>query len=243
MRGTRSPTGYPKTNVASTRRSRCLWPTLAPPYNSRVTPARARDVPDPDHGRFMPLAGLDGSLLAAAIAALTTSALLPLVASLGSRVPAVFRVRVPRLIGLVGALLVTALGLLALADGPHTVLTWTPGFPSEPFTLMADLLAAPFLLVLGLVAAGAYATTDTHATDAGARARLALQSGFTLAMLAVIVAQHALLLLLAWEGMTLLSALLVAHDSRSGRARQATFTYLALSHAGTACLEIGRAHV
>ena len=186
----------------------------------------------------MPLAGLDGSLLAAAIAALTTSALLPLVASLGSRVPAVFRVRVPRLIGLVGALLVTTLGLLALADGPRTVLTWTPGFPSEPFTLMADLLAAPFLLVLGLVAAGAFATTDTRATDAGSRARLALQSGFTLAMLAVLVAQHALLLLFAWEGMTLLSALLVAHDSRSGRARQATFTYLALSHLGTACLAL-----
>jgi hydrogenase-4 component B len=186
----------------------------------------------------MSLAGLDGTLLSAAIAALVTAALLPLVASLGARLPAPLRVAGPRVFGLVGSLAIVALGALALGDAPRTVLEWYPGFPAEPFTLMADRLAAPFLLVLGLVSLGAFATLDTRDTSAGARARVALQAGFTLAMLAVLVARHTLLFLLAWEGMTLLSGLLVAHETTSARARQATFTYLGLSHAGTACVAL-----
>jgi hypothetical protein len=49
----------------------------------------------------MSLAGLDGTLLSAAIAALVTAALLPLVASLGARLPAPLRVAGPRVFGLV----------------------------------------------------------------------------------------------------------------------------------------------
>lgn len=187
----------------------------------------------------MPLAGLDGTLLAVAIAALAAAALLPLAAALaGSRAPAVLRFAVPRALAFAGTLAIAALGGLALADGPRTVLEWWPGFPAQPFTLMADLLSAPFLLLLGLVSACAFASLHDTGT-AGARARLALQAGFTLAILAALTSRHALLFLLAWEGMTLLSALLVAHESSSARARTATYTYLALSHAGAGLIALG----
>ncbi|MCE9627870.1 MAG: hypothetical protein K8R56_08135, partial [Candidatus Eisenbacteria bacterium] len=145
----------------------------------------------------MPLAGLDGTLLAVAIAALAAAALLPLAAALaGSRAPAVLRFAVPRALAFAGSLAIAALGALALADGPRTVLEWWPGFPAQPFTLMADLLSAPFLLLLGLVSACAVASLHDTGT-AGARARLALQAGFTLAILAALTSRHALLFLLA----------------------------------------------
>lgn len=186
----------------------------------------------------MSLAGLDGTLLASAIAALLTAALLPLAATLVARAPAALRVAVPRALGLVGSLAITVLGALALANGPRTVIEWYPGFPTQPFTLMADLLAGPFLLVLGLVSSATFLTFATDDARGGARARVALHAGFTLAMLAVLVARHTLLFLLAWEGMTLLSGVLVAHDTTRARARQATFTYLGLSHAGAACVAL-----
>ena len=186
----------------------------------------------------MPLAGLDGTLLAVAIAALATAALLPLAASLAPRAPVAFRFAVPRALAFVGALAIAALGAVALADGPRTILEWWPGFPAQPFTLVADLLSAPFLMLLGLVSACAFASLRAGDGGVGVRTELALQAGFTLAILAALVSRHALLFLLAWEGMTLLSALLVAHDPASARARTATFTYLALSHAGTGLIAL-----
>ena len=181
----------------------------------------------------MLLAGLDGALMAVAIGALVAAALLPLLASLLPRAAISLRVAVPRLLAVAGCLAAALLGALALADRAFTTLEWWPGFPAQPFTIAADTLSAPFLLILGLVGAMAFGSLDVREHGTGARARLALQAGFTLAMLGALVARHALLFLLAWEGMTLLSTLLVAHDAGSARARGAAFTFLALSHAGT----------
>lgn len=186
----------------------------------------------------MLLAGLDGALMAAAIGALAAAALLPLLASLLPRVPAALRVTVPRLLAVLGCLATALLGVLALVSRDMTTLEWWPGFPAQPFTLAADALSAPFLLLLGLVAGMSFASLDGREQGTGARARLALQAGFTLAMFGALASRHALLFLLAWEGMTLLSALLVAHDAGSARARGAAFTYLALSHAGTALVAL-----
>lgn len=186
----------------------------------------------------MLLADLDGALMATAIGALAGSALLPLLASLLPRAHAALRVRLPRLLAVLGCLAIALLGALALSNRVPTTLEWWPGFPSQPFTVVADTLSAPFLLILGLVGGMSFASLDGRDDGTGARARLAIQSGFTLAMLGALVSQHALLFLLAWEGMTLLSALLVAHDVASARARRAAFTYLALSHAGTALVAL-----
>src|SRR5205823_1510271 len=66
------------------------------------------------------------------------------------------------------------------------------------------------------------------------QARLALHVAFALALFAVFATRHALLFLVAWEGMTLASAALVASDLASARARGAAYVYLALSHIGAA---------
>src|SRR5262249_7059159 len=182
----------------------------------------------------MLLAGLAGARLTAASGARAAAALRPFVASRVPRVPALLQVSGPRLLAVLGCLAAALLGVLALAGRATSALEWWPGFPSQPLTLGADPLSAPFLLLLGLVGGTAFAAFDGRDRGTGARARLALQAGFTLAMVAALLAQHALLFLLAWEGMTLLSALLVAHDAASARARRAAFTYLALSHVGTA---------
>ena len=186
----------------------------------------------------MLLAGLDGVLLASTIGALAAAALLPLLASLVPRVPGVLRLSVPRALAVLGSLCAAALGVLALAGVASGTLEWWPGFPAQPFTITADALSAPFLLLLGLVSATAFAAFDLSDRSTGTAARLALQAGFTLALFGALVASHALLFLLAWEGMTLLSALLVAHDAGSARARGAAFTYLALSHAGAALVAL-----
>ena len=184
----------------------------------------------------MSLPGLDGLLLGTAVAALLAAAVLPLAASFVPGLPAPTRALLPRLLGTVGSLAAAVLGALAFAGGERTVLEWWPGFPSQPFTLAVDRLSAPFVLLIGLVSASAFAAGHEPHDGAGARARLALQAAFTLAMLAVASARHTLLFLFAWEGMTLLSALLVAHQAGHTRARGAVFSYLALSHVGTACV-------
>ena len=207
-------------------------------HPSRAAPGRPGSSSDSDHGRFMVLAGLDGALLAIAIGSLALAALLPLVASLVPRSSVALQVAVPRLLAVLGCLATALLGAVGLTDRVFSTLEWWPGFPAQPFTMAADALSAPFLLLLGLVGGMSFASLDGRDSGTGARARLALQASFTLAMLSALASQHALLFLFAWEGMTLLPALLVAHDAASARARRATYAYLALSHAGTALVAV-----
>ena len=55
-------------------------------------------------------------------------------------------------------------------------------------------------------------------------------------MVLVLIAQNALLFLLAWEGMALASFFLVAFDHEQAEVRQAAWMYLVASHLGTAFL-------
>lgn len=174
----------------------------------------------------MSLAGADGTLTAGTLAALALAALLGL---LGRRVPPM----VPRALALAGSLGLFVLGVLALSGATPTLLEWWPGFPGQPFTLRADAVTGPFLLLLGLTAAGASLGIGGGTSTA---AGFGLQTGFVFTMATVLLSRHALLFLLAWEGMTLVSALLVARDTTNERARRATTAYLTLSHAGTALL-------
>jgi formate hydrogenlyase subunit 3/multisubunit Na+/H+ antiporter MnhD subunit len=134
-----------------------------------------------------------------------------------------------------------AVGALALAGVEATPLEWWPGLPGDPFRLAPDALAAPFLLLLGVLGVLSFGSASyAHApATIGRRATFALHAGFALALAATFAATHALLFLIAWEGMTLLSAALVAHDTRSARARSAVWVYRALSHVGTALMAFG----
>jgi hydrogenase-4 component B len=186
----------------------------------------------------MVLAGLDGALLDGAVWGLAAALLL---AALGPFVPGLaepLRHRLPRALAVLSCLAAAGLGAALLAGGPAPELAWWPGVPGEPFTLAPDALAAPFLLLFGLVGAASFAAHAPGGTPAGAQARLALHAAFALGLLAVFATRHALLFLVAWEGMTLASAALVAADVGSLRARSAAWAYLALSQLGAACVAL-----
>ncbi|MCC6350287.1 MAG: hypothetical protein IT347_11940 [Candidatus Eisenbacteria bacterium] len=186
----------------------------------------------------MSLPGLDGALLALAVWGLVAALLLPVVATLAPALPRALRHAAPRAIAAAACAFAAAAGLRALAGAEAPALAWWPGFPGQPFTLAADALSAPFLVLFGAVGAVSFAAHAPLGTDRGASARLSLQAGFALALLAAFGARHALLFLVAWEAMTLLSAALVAHDPHSSRGRSAAWVYLALSHAGAACIAL-----
>lgn len=191
----------------------------------------------------MPLAALDGRLLAGGTYLLAASVL----AAALSALPLGSTSRRARLSGPVralaafGALALGAVGALGLAGvTPPPLYAW-PGLPGDPCTLGVDPLSAPFVLLFGVIAAAAFAVHRPAAESAtgGGRGRLGLQAALGLALAGVLLAQHALLFLFAWEGAILLSAALMAHDGSSARGRRAAFVRLALSHAGTAALALG----
>ncbi|MBK7368322.1 MAG: hypothetical protein IPJ04_10550 [Candidatus Eisenbacteria bacterium] len=182
----------------------------------------------------MVLAGLESALLAGSVWGLGAAFLLPAIAALTPTAPAVLRHAVPRALAATACALAAVLGGVQLAGSSGALLAWWPGLPGEPFSLGADALSAPFVLLFGLVGAASFAAHAPSGSPAGAAARLALHAGFALCLLCVFLSRHALLFLLCWEGMTLLSAALVAHDLRSARGRTATYVYLALSHVGAA---------
>ena len=184
-------------------------------------------------------AGLDGALLDGAVWGLGAALLLPALALLLPAYRSLLGHTLPRALGVAACVFAALLGARLLAGAASPSLAWWPGLPGEPFTLEPDALAAPFLLLFGIVGAGSFAAHAPTGTPAGAQARLALHVAFALALFAVFTTRHALLFLIAWEGMTLASAALVASDLASARARSAAFVYLALSHVGAAFVAFG----
>lgn len=186
----------------------------------------------------MSLTGLDGVLLAGAVWGLVAAMLLPALAALVPSPPAALRHAVPRTLAAAGCALAAVAGLRALAGAELPVLAWWPGFPGQPFTLAPDALSAPFVVLFGAVGAASFGAHAPIGSSRGAAARISLHAGFALALFAAFTARHVLLFLVAWEAMTLLSAALVAHDTASSRGRSAAYLYLALSHAGAACIAL-----
>ncbi len=111
-------------------------------------------------------------------------------------------------------------------------------FPFASMALVIDGLSAFFLLVIALVAAAAAlygpAYLGQHA-KAPLLQTVALAS-FVACMALVCCAGDGLTFLLAWEGMTLASYILVVCDTRSEENVRAGLLYLVMAHAGTAAL-------
>jgi hydrogenase-4 component B len=111
-------------------------------------------------------------------------------------------------------------------------------FPFVAMSLAVDGLSAFFLLVVSLVTAAAaiYAPSylGTHPRGAGIQT---LGLGvFVGCMGLVCCAGDLVTFLLAWEGMTLSSYVLVVSDTRSEENARAGLLYLVMAHAGTAAL-------
>jgi hydrogenase-4 component B len=156
----------------------------------------------------------------------------------------------------VGTLLACAVGLagalqalLAGAEGTWA-LPWT--LPFGAVIVGVDPLSAFFALcataVAGLAALHALRSCDPgraassappRAGDLPRAARFASLYALTLAaILGVVLARDGVLFLVAWEGMTIASWLLVGHDEARPEARRAAMTYLIASHVGAAALYV-----
>jgi hydrogenase-4 component B len=111
-------------------------------------------------------------------------------------------------------------------------------FPFAEMTLTVDGLSAFFLLVVALLT-GAAALYGPDYLGAHAKTPI-LQTGalgcFVACMAIVCCAGDGMTFLLAWEGMTLASYVLVVSDTGSEENARAGLLYLVMAHAGTAAL-------
>jgi hydrogenase-4 component B len=173
-------------------------------------------------------------LLAAAALLLLAAALAPVV--LAGR-PASFRASTVLTLAACAAGFAGAAS--ALRVGLHVETTFAWPLPIGAVTAGLDPLSSFFLVVLSLVAGlAALHGLGSHPARGGRRGgRLAAFYALTvLAMGGVVVARDGVLFLAAWEGMTIASYFLVAHEDERPEARRAGMTYLIFSHASAALL-------
>jgi len=104
--------------------------------------------------------------------------------------------------------------------------------PFLTLTFGASLLAAPFLVLLGLLAfgVGLWSLYRGNASDA------MFIAAFCFAMLATLLAQDVAAFFLSWEATALLSAVLVGRRCGDPRVRRATLLYLLMGQAGALCI-------
>jgi hydrogenase-4 component B len=177
----------------------------------------------------------------AALALALASALSALVLSWSGRLA--FRVAT------LGTLAAAAAGLAgalpALAGGAPQVVRLPWELPFGEVALGLDPLTGFFLAcamaVAGIGALHALRSRDPGPGGGGASrpARYAALYALTVAaIIGVTLARDGVLFLVAWEGMTIASWLLVGHEEDRPEARRAAMTYLIASHAGAAALYV-----
>ena len=154
------------------------------------------------------------------------------------------RLRVAGLIGTASALAGGILTALAAASQLTSVqavdwrIPWSVPFGSLAFRL--DSLAAVFLLPIAIVAplcalyGLGYLQSQHHGNSAGSS--FAAFNLLLLSMAVVVTANDLVLLLIAWEIMTLSSWALVVSEHGQPRVRAAGLQYLVAAHLATACL-------
>lgn len=143
-------------------------------------------------------------------------------------------VRASLLVEAVGAALLALGGGLALGDGASAGQGFASGIGLR---VGVDPFSGAFLLVLGVVACAAclQASATVPAVGGGrARALGALTGLFVLALAGFLCARDAILLLAAWEAMTLLPAAAILAYRPDDVALRTVFVYVALTHVGGA---------
>ena len=133
---------------------------------------------------------------------------------------------------------VVALGVLLRGAAPPLHVRLPSMFPFAEMSLSVDGLSAFFLLVVSLVAAAAaiYGPSYLGAHAKAPFVQVLALNVFVGCMALVCCAGDALTFLLAWEGMTLASYVLVVSDNESEENVRAGLLYLVMAHAGTAAL-------
>ena len=175
----------------------------------------------------------------------------PLVAALaillGGGLLALGASRSPRLASALGAgstFVACALAAIvagrALLGGPSVSLSAPWSVPGGALLLGCDGLSAFFLLPVAVLCAVAAIYGAEYLFAYRDEKRLGVPwlawNVLVASMMLVTTARHGLVLLVAWEAMTLSSYLLVVFEHEQREVRRAGFVYLVAAHVGTACL-------
>jgi hydrogenase-4 component B len=174
---------------------------------------------------------------AAALCLVVAAALWLAAAALGTLAQRRSGLLVTALPSALGGAAALAGGALVAIHGAGAAHTIGAGNLVGAVTLRLDPLAAVFVLLLGVIAlAISLYAPRYHVAGFGSACYLPVFNLALLASLAVLVAGNAVVFLVAWESMTLLSYLLILrHHRREGVAR-AAFLFLALGEAGFALI-------
>jgi hydrogenase-4 component B len=166
---------------------------------------------------------------------------------LGGGVAAAFFQRLPRVAdSLFRVLLVAGCGLAAapavstLMGGSRPPFAWEPSLPGGPWIFAVDALSAWFLLLIAGVGAAAAVYGATYlAAERAHRPVFSAHLGLSLllaSMMVVVLAQAAVLFLVAWEVMAVSAYLLIVHEGERSEVARAGLVYLVLTHVGTLAL-------
>lgn len=154
--------------------------------------------------------------------------------------------------GLCGAVMAA----IVLASGTTFVRSFSPAFmtdlimtlsPADDFSIKICPYSGLFLLIIYSIASAASLYSRSYLNEYTAAhvqysrfAKIAIISAvfplFILSMAMVVVSNHSILFLCSWELMSLFSYLLVMSDHENPKTRTAGFTYLIMTHFGTAFL-------
>lgn len=134
----------------------------------------------------------------------------------------------------------------AVLSWNHTIDVQLPGWLAVgwiPLSLKCDTLASLFLLLLGVVSACSAAFSSEYLSHIGDKISPRLYwctlYTFILGMVLVILSANAVTFLVAWELMSLSSALLVVSDYKKHKAQRAAFIYIVATRIATIFLTAG----
>ena len=139
-----------------------------------------------------------------------------------------------------GCVLVAAPAVATLLGHPPTARAWEPSLPGGRWIAGLDALSAWFLLVIALVGAVTAAYGATYLADERShRSVVPTHAGFAIllvGMMGVVLAQTAVLFLLAWELMAVSAYFLIMFEGERAEVARAGLVYLILTHVGTLAL-------
>ena len=144
------------------------------------------------------------------------------------------------IIAMVSSLAGCVVSLSILLSGEPLHIELQQSFLFGPIALHADRLSALFLGIISLLSVAVSFYSLGYATEFLRRKNIAvlvfLYNMFLLSMVGVVLADHAVLFLFIWEGMSLTTYFLINYEHEDPASRRAAFLYVVMTHVGTALL-------
>ncbi len=145
-----------------------------------------------------------------------------------------------RILIVAGCILAAVPAVAALMGNSPPARIWEPSVPGGSWIVALDALSAWFLLVIAAVGAATAAYGVTYlAPERPHRSVVSAHAGFAVllaGMMGVVLAQAAVLFLMAWELMAVSAYFLIVYEGERAEVARAGLVYLVLTHVGTLAL-------